>query len=319
MPPVHYRTIISDSRRWDRFAFREGDILISTSPKCGTTWTQMICALLVLQTPVFSQPLDLLSPWLEQLLRPLPEVVADLESQSHRRFIKSHTPLDGLPWDPRVTYITVARDPRDVVLSLDNHLSNLDFEAVMVLLNRAAGPSDIDNSLPIQPREPPACERERIHGWIEDRTPVTETSVSLSANLHHLGTFFERRDEPNVVLLHYTDLKMDLEGEMRALAARLSIDVDEALWPSLVHAATFESMKQRARDTGPNQTECVWVDRDRFFHRGRQGEWRSRFDPELLRRYHERAAGIASPDLLAWLHREGSPLPAVTNEPGRDA
>ena len=95
--PVRYRSFLFDSVRWDGFALRPGDIIISTPPKCGTTWMQMICALLIFRTPAFDRPLDLISPWLEMLTRPRADVVADLEAQSHRRFIKSHTPLDGLP------------------------------------------------------------------------------------------------------------------------------------------------------------------------------------------------------------------------------
>ena len=82
---ARYHSIISDSIRWEGFALRGGDIIISTPPKCGTTWTQMICALLIFQTPDLPKPLDQLSPWLDQLLRPLDSVVADLEAQQHRR------------------------------------------------------------------------------------------------------------------------------------------------------------------------------------------------------------------------------------------
>ena len=46
-----YEGVVFDSSRWDGFALRPGDIVISTPPKCGTTWTQMICALLILQEP----------------------------------------------------------------------------------------------------------------------------------------------------------------------------------------------------------------------------------------------------------------------------
>jgi len=42
-----YRTLLSDSALWDGFGFRAGDIVISPPPKCGTTWMQMLCALLV--------------------------------------------------------------------------------------------------------------------------------------------------------------------------------------------------------------------------------------------------------------------------------
>ena len=51
-----YEASMYDSNRWDGFELRPGDIIISTPPKCGTTWTQMICALLILQEPVGSLP-----------------------------------------------------------------------------------------------------------------------------------------------------------------------------------------------------------------------------------------------------------------------
>ena len=41
-PRTRYRSIIADSGRWDGFAFRPGDVVISTPSKCGTTWTQML-------------------------------------------------------------------------------------------------------------------------------------------------------------------------------------------------------------------------------------------------------------------------------------
>src|SRR5205823_3162597 len=109
--PVRYRGIVADSARWEGFQFRDDDIVISTPPKCGTTWMQTMCALVIFQTPDFDSSIDELSPWLDMLTRDRDETVAQLERQTHRRFIKSHTPLDGLPFDERVTYICVGRDP----------------------------------------------------------------------------------------------------------------------------------------------------------------------------------------------------------------
>ena len=118
---MHYRWPGEDSGRWLGFRFRPGDIVISTRRKTGTTWMQMICALLIFQTPELPEPLWQLSPWMENQVTPHDLVYAQLDEQRHRRFIKSHTPLDGIPLDPRVSYIVTARDPLDTFVSLRRH------------------------------------------------------------------------------------------------------------------------------------------------------------------------------------------------------
>ena len=112
MPLKRYRAQVADSQRWEDFALRPGDIVVTTPPKCGTTWTQMICALLLFQTPELPAPLFRLSPWIDMTTRSRRDLFTDLAAQDHRRFVKTHTPLDGLPTDPSVTYVCVGRDPR---------------------------------------------------------------------------------------------------------------------------------------------------------------------------------------------------------------
>ena len=53
-------------------------------------------------------------------------VFARLAAQPHRRFIKTHTPLDGVPLDPRAHYVVVARHPLDMAVSLYHQSANLD-------------------------------------------------------------------------------------------------------------------------------------------------------------------------------------------------
>ena len=57
---------------------------------------------------------------------PLDVVYARLAEQPHRRFIKTHTPLDGIPLDPQVTYIVTARHPLDMFVSLRHQLDNIE-------------------------------------------------------------------------------------------------------------------------------------------------------------------------------------------------
>ncbi len=297
---VRYRDVVTDNSRWDGFSFRDGDIVISTPAKCGTTWTQMICALLVFQATEFGQPLDLISPWLDMLTRDLAEVVADLDAQEHRRFIKTHTPLDGLPWDERVTYLSVGRDPRDVALSMDNHMANLDLGVLLTAREQVAGNDDLAELFPDGPPIPAETGIERFWAWVG---ADDARGNGLRPTLHHLETFWTARDRPNVVLLHYDDLKADLDGQMRGLASRLGIEVPESLWPELVAAATFDRMRARADVTAPNTSGNLWQDNRRFFNKGTSGQWRDLLDSEGRRRYAEQVAQLGmDPALVEWAH-----------------
>jgi hypothetical protein len=305
-PLVRYSNMIYDSGRWEGFRFRDDDIVISTPPKCGTTWTQMITALLIFQTPDLPAPLAKLSPWLDMRTRARRDVVADLEAQTHRRFIKTHTPLPGLPQQAGVTYVCVARDPRDVALSMDDHVANLDFGAFFAACAAAAAADGVP--APVPPDGPPPgvdqSDEERFWAWVMDDTPPTETTSSLAVTLEHAQSFWDVRDADNVVMLHYEDLKTDLLGQMRALAERLGIEVADDLWPALTQAASFDEMRRRSSITAPNSDiPGIWLDNANFFRKGRSGAWRELLNDTHLERYDERVSTLASPELSRWMHR----------------
>ena len=81
---VCYRSLIQDSARWTGFELRPSEIVISAPAKCGTTWTQMLCALLVFDGPDFPMPLNQMSPWLDQTTRSIDDVRALYRAQRHR-------------------------------------------------------------------------------------------------------------------------------------------------------------------------------------------------------------------------------------------
>jgi hypothetical protein len=291
--PVRYRSADEDSARWSGFPFRDGDIVISTRSKTGTTWIQMICALLVFGTAELPAPLAELSPWLDWSIRPSEEVLAQLATQVHRRFIKTHTPLDGLPSDPRVTYIVAGRHPLDMAVSLYHQGDNLDRERMRELL----GPSGPGRT----PASRPGL-TDWLVAWIHDGADPRLSLDSLPGVMMHLTGAWRLRDDPNIVLLHYADLIGDLEGSMRRLADRLAISIPEGIWPSLVEAATFESMRSHAEQRVPDPAG-VLVDATAFFRRGRSGAGAEALMPVALQEYHDRVALLAPPDLLDWLHR----------------
>jgi aryl sulfotransferase len=289
-PPYRYVSPDEDSGRWLDFPFREGDIVISTRSKSGTTWMQMICALLVFGTPELPEPLGRLSPWLDHLVASRAAVLERLEQQHWRRIIKTHTPLDGIPIDARAHYIVVARHPLDMAVSLYHQGDNIDRTRLAELTGA---------------REPSARPRRSAHDWLvawiaADADPRQEMD-SLAGVLWHLSDAWRRRDESNVTLVHYDDLSADLGGQMRRLADRLGIVVEQSTWPGLVRAATFEQMRANASSLIPDSSGIL-KDEKAFFRRGHSGAGRELLSEDELRAYQQRVSTLAAPDLLSWLH-----------------
>lgn len=294
--PIRYRSNDEDSGRWGAFPFRDGDIVISTRSKSGTTWMQMICALLVLQTPDLPRPLTELSPWVDHLITPYDQLLAALEAQAHRRFVKTHTPLDGIPIDPGATYIVVARDPRDLYISLYHQSANIDRAAVRRLL----GQPEPETPEPETPRRPLD---EALRAWVDDDSSPQDRMDGLRGVLHHVADAWDRRTRvDNVLLVHYSDLLADLDGQMRALAGRLGFDVPEPRWPALVEAATFASMRNAATRSAPS-SGGVLKDPAAFFRRGTSGGWREVMTAADVAHYERRVAPLAPAEVLDWLHR----------------
>ena len=291
--PVRYQSADEDSGRWTGFAFRDGDIVISTRSKSGTTWAQMICALLIFQRSEPPAPLSELSPWLDFRGTPEHEVHEQLAMQSHRRFIKTHTPLDGIPIDDRVTYLVVGRHPLDMAVSLYHQGNNIDRDRLRVLTGQ---PATVDPPMPrMQPHD-------WLLSWIRDDCDPLEAMDSLPGVMCHMTDAWARRMLPNILLVHYADLSADLERQMREIADRLGVSVPDECWRELVQAAGFDRMRERSSHLIPG-VEGVLKDPKAFFRRGTSGGGRELLSREELAEYEHRAAFLAPPDLLAWLHR----------------
>jgi len=286
-----------DSGRWEHFEHRAGDVFICTSYKAGTTWVQMICALLILQQPKLPQSLSSISPWLEMRINPLDEVLATFAAQTHRRFIKTHTPLDGIPYWDDATYLYCGRDPRDVFMSLVNHLANSDVEHLMKLTAERGVEFEEPPPMPEDPNElfrmwltvP-------MFDWEQDGFPYW-------SHFSHGRTYWEFRELPNIHLLHYADLKADLGGQMRRIAELLQIDVPEALWEDLIEAATFESMKRNADQLAPEVDNGAWHSNAQFFHKGTSGQWADVLSKESLDLYDKVKVARMGPELTEWMEQ----------------
>ncbi len=291
----HYQNSVMNSARWAQFEPRDDDIIITTSYKAGTTWMQGICAALVFQQPEPPLPQDDLTPWLDANFAPIEEVITQLDGLTHRRYIKTHCPLDGALYYDNVKYIFVGRDGRDVFASMWNHWNNMMTESIDGLNNAP------DRSGPTLPHPPedvqPAFDEWLSKGsfeWEQDGYPFW-------SHFHHAQTWWDFRHLDNILFVHFSDLLKDTDGEMRKISNYLDIPIDENVWPTLVEGVSFNSMKANADKMAPGVAGGLWKDNSQFFHKGENQRWRGLLSEAQSERYEEVAGARLSPDLCQWL------------------
>lgn len=291
--PQKKREILSaffDSTRWNEFRFRDDDIIIDTWAKTGTTWMQQIVAQLVLgpSTPLLAAGA---SPWLDMRIMPWEPMKAALEAQTHRRFIKSHLPLDALTFSPQAKYLYVARDARDVAWSIYNHSCSYS-DYVLNAFNTPPG-------LAGQPVNRPSCDVKTYYlDWLN--TGEFNGSVGFPSYWAHVQGWWNVRHLPNVHLVHFANLKTDLVGEMRKIAAFLGIRVQEADWPSIAEHCSFDFMKQAAASI--DQMGTIFNGgANSFFKAGTNGRWKDILSADEIALCDEVAARELTPECAHWL------------------
>jgi aryl sulfotransferase len=289
---------MADSERWERFPLRPDDVIITTPSKCGTTWMQTIVGtLLRLRTDL--PPMGTISPWLDMQIRTEDEVFRLLGAQTGRRFIKTHTPLDGLPAHPTVTYICVIRHPLDVALSDRDHMANMRRDRTAEMREAVAGTYEAAG----EHEEAPEGPADYLRWWIDNHElPTGSGPNGLEDYCEQVRTYWDARDTRNVYLFHYADMWNDLDTEMRRVAAALGVAVDEARWPVFVEAATLTSMRARASDAVPDGHLDIWKSKEEFFRQGGTRDWASLLTSADIDHFEVRLRQLAG-DAYDWIVR----------------
>ncbi len=215
-----------------RIEWRDGDIVVSVPAKSGTTWTMNI----VHQLRAGGDPdfADVYAevPWLELLPSPHiapEELVArfDAMPRDRRRAFKTHSAPGPLPYqrpavDRDVKYVVVMRNPDEAVASLHPFI---------------AAHSSAWFELWGLPRE--ALVRSDVASFYSE---VAEPLVR-GAIFGFLAAWWPLRRQPNVLFMHFSDMKRDHEGSVRTIARFLDLEPTPEQWPAVLEYTSFPWMK----------------------------------------------------------------------------
>lgn len=291
------------------FQFSEGDVIISTFPKSGTTWSQEIVWTLknnlTLDNPAGLEPLAARSPVLEgdflveHIKKPksLVDAIAKhcpdydqkqgiflkaVEIAQKPRIVKCHfgLPLLNPNLLKQAKMVYVIRDPRDTCLSYYHHCRVFAYE-------KFAGTLD-----------------QFIDAFIEDCTiwgPFWE----------HVKCAWEKKDHPNVHITFFELLKRNTKEEYKKLSNFLGVTPTDEQLDKIIHYTSFSEMKKRNEHVLPGADaedfmDKVIVEKDGgFFRKGTSGGWQKVLTQEQKDKF-EKWIKEKCPDPLIMKIIEGS-------------
>lgn len=282
-----------DSTIWNDFKFRDDDIVIATYAKSGTTWMQQIVAQLLFKGDPTLEVAEM-SPWLDLRVPPKQVKLPQVEAQRHRRIIKTHLPADALVYSPKAKYIYIARDGRDVVWSMYNHHANANqgwYEALNDTPGRVGPPIE----------KPPTDIRQYWRDWMD------KDGHPFWSFWENIRTWWQLRTLPNILFIHFNDLKRDMPGEMRRIAQFLDIPIDETRWTDIQEYCSFDWMKKNAARSVPLGGAFWDGGAEVFINKGTNGRWIDTLTAQDSAEYEARAEKELGVECARWLaNRQGT-------------
>ncbi len=276
-----------DSTNWNDLNFRDDDIVVATYAKAGTTWMQQIIAQLLFDGDPDLEVAEM-SPWIDLRVPPKEVKLPAVEAQTHRRFMKTHLPVDALRFSPMAKYIYIGRDGRDVVWSMYNHHANANqtwYDALNETPGRV-GP-------PIEP--PPEDIRQYWRTWFEgDGHPFWPF-------WENVRSWWQIRHLPNVLLVHFSNLKRDMPGEIRRIAEFLEISINESSWDAILEHCSFAWMKKHATKSVPLGGAFWDAGAEVFINKGVNGRWADSLTADESAAYEQRAIAELGAECARWL------------------
>jgi hypothetical protein len=184
------------------------DVLISTYPKCGTTWMQQIVHGLRTRGSMDFEEISMVVPWIETA--PILGIDLAAPQVARPRAFKTHLSWNLLPKGGRNIYLV--REPGDALVSFYHFMKGVIFEGEAI---------DLD-------------------------TFAVELFLAGSASgryWEHVRSWWDVRDRDDVLILCFEDMKQELRATVERVAAFIGMAADADLIDLVTRQASFEFMR----------------------------------------------------------------------------
>ncbi len=125
------------------------------------------------------------------------------------------------------------------------------------------------------------------------------------SHLHVTQSWWNFRHLPNILVLHYGDMKRDTAGAITGIAQFLDIELGEERLKGVADAVSFDQMKRQGKDYVPRGGETWKGGIDTFLHKGTNNRWRGVLSDEELKLYDAACDRALGNDCRAWLEFGG--------------
>ncbi|XVF42641.1 hypothetical protein PTKIN_Ptkin01aG0380800 [Pterospermum kingtungense] len=252
------------------FQALDSDIIVASSPKCGTTWLKALTFSVVNRNQFANEENPLLNLGPHQLVRffeydlyfnnPTP----DLENSSlyKPRLFSTHIPYDSLPpsiKDSNSKIVYICRNPMDMFISLLFFINKLRADKEELL--------SLDEAFDL------FCRGIYPHGPFFD---------------HVLGYWKASQENPNKILfLQYEDLKEDTIFNVKKLAMFLGFAFSEeeekqGVVEEIAKACSFGNLKEL--DVNKNGVHISGIPHNTLFRKAEVGDWINYLTPAMIQR-----------------------------------
>jgi aryl sulfotransferase len=117
----------------------------------------------------------------------------------------------------------------------------------------------------------------------------------------NVRTWWSIRNLPNVMLVHFAQLKEDMPGEIKKIAGFLEIDIDEDKWEDILKHCSFDYMKKNSTKSVPLGGILWDGGSETFINKGTNGRWKDMLTNEDNERYERMAMEQLGEKAARWL------------------